>query len=203
MTALERSDPTACARSLTQALAGWLAIPAMLVACAEPAPAAAPAEPSSTAATPPAVSAAAPTASSEAPAATGGSAAPPAAASSAAPAPEPEPTVAVVVKNIGMHIGGGPHDDATKAPIKLSVAPHFDAFAKCFAKAEDTKKGGDFGVDLRIERDGGKAKVTEPRTGIKGDDFKACVLGVFEAIDFQKPKGGATVVSYSLRFTPE
>lgn len=113
-----------------------------------------------------------------------------------------EPEVEVEVKNIGMHIGGGPNDKETKAPIKISVEPHFEAFERCFAKADDPTKGGDFGVDLRIEREGGTAKVTEPRTAIKGDAFEDCVLAVFQAIDFQKPKGGATVVSYSLRFTP-
>jgi hypothetical protein len=133
------------------------------------------------------------------------SAEPPTAASAPLEAEEPadEPEVAVEVKNIGMHIGGGPNDKETKAPIKSSVEPHFDAFARCFAKAEDTAKGGDFGVDLRIEPKGGKAKVSEPRTAIRGDDFKGCVISVFEAIDFHEPKGGATVVSYSLRFTPE
>ena len=64
-------------------------------------------------------------------------------------------------------------------------------------------KGGDFGVDLRIEKDGGKAKVSHPRTSLKADGFKECVLSVFEAIDFEKPKGGTTTVSYSLRFTPK
>jgi hypothetical protein len=114
----------------------------------------------------------------------------------AAPLPD------VKVANIGMHIGGGPNDAPTKAPIKLSVEPHFDEFRRCFALVEDPKKGGDFGIDLRIEKDGGKAKVTKPRTALKGEGFTPCMVGVFEKIDFRKPKGGATVVSYSLRFTP-
>ncbi|WP_437787252.1 hypothetical protein [Sorangium sp. So ce1097] len=106
------------------------------------------------------------------------------------------------VANIGMHIGGGPHDDYTKEPIKRSVAPHFDEFRRCFALAEDPTKGGDFGIDLRIEKDGGKAEVRKPRTALKGQAFTKCVVGVFERIDFQKPRRGPTVVSYSLRFTP-
>ncbi|KYF53822.1 hypothetical protein BE08_42870 [Sorangium cellulosum] len=106
------------------------------------------------------------------------------------------------VANIGMHIGGGPHDDHTKEPIKRSVAPHFDDFRRCFALAEAPAKGGDFGIDLRIEKDGGKAEVRKPRTAIKGEAFTKCVVGVFERIDFLKPRRGPTVVSYSLRFTP-
>jgi pyruvate/2-oxoglutarate dehydrogenase complex dihydrolipoamide acyltransferase (E2) component len=126
------------------------------------------------------------------------------ASASATPAPVAEPPLpSVKVVNIGMHIGGGPNDDITKEPIRRSVHPHFDEFRRCFAKVEDPKKGGDFGVDLRIERAGGKAKVSHPRTALKGKEFKACVVSVFEGIEFLKPKGGTTTVSYSLRFTPK
>ena len=109
---------------------------------------------------------------------------------------------AVKVSNIGMHIGGGPNDDVTKDPIRRSVHPHFDEFRRCFAQVEDAKKSGDFGVDLRIDRAGGKARVSHPRTTLKGKEFRACVVHTFEEIDFLKPKGGTTTVSYSLRFTP-
>jgi hypothetical protein len=108
----------------------------------------------------------------------------------------------VKVANIGMHIGGGPNDDVTKDPIRRSVQPHFDAFRRCFAMVEDPKKGGDVGVDLRIDRTGGKAAVSHPRTAIKGKEFKECVVRTFEGIEFLKPRGGTTTVSYSLRFTP-
>ncbi|WP_437994505.1 hypothetical protein [Sorangium sp. So ce145] len=129
------------------------------------------------------------------------SAAPDPASAAAAPA-DAGPLPKVKVANIGMHIGGGPHDDFTKEPIKRSVAPHFDEFRRCFALAEDPTKGGDFGIDLRIEKDGGKAEVRKPRTALKGQAFTKCVVGVFEQIDFLKPRKGPTVVSYSLRFTP-
>lgn len=129
-------------------------------------------------------------------------AAPTASGSPEAPgAGEPLPKVKVV--NIGMHVGGGKNDAAEKDPIRRSVEPHFDELRRCFARVEDPKKGGDFGMDLRIDKDGGKAKVSHPRTALKGKDFEDCVIKVFEAIDFRKPKGGTTVVSYSLRFTPE
>jgi hypothetical protein len=108
----------------------------------------------------------------------------------------------VKVTNIGMHIGGGPYDAATKEPIKRSVEPHMDAFRRCFALVADPKKTGDFGVDLRIDKAGGKATVSHPRTALKGKEFEECVVTVFKGIDFLKPKKGTTVVSYSLRFTP-
>jgi hypothetical protein len=101
-----------------------------------------------------------------------------------------------------MHIGGGPNDDATKAPIAQSVAPHFAEIEACYAQAIGTPKNGDFGVDLLIEAKGGPAKVSNPRSTLPGDAFRACMVGVFEAIEFQKPKGGRTIVSYSLGFEP-
>ena len=113
-----------------------------------------------------------------------------------------EPLPPVKVKNIGMHIGGGPHDDVTKKPIADSVKPHFDALRVCWKHAEDQSKPVDFGVDLLIPREGGKAKVSHPRTAMKSEEFRSCVVGVFEAIEYLKPKTGTTMVSYSVRFTP-
>ena len=125
---------------------------------------------------------------------------------SAAPAesapPEDEPLPNVEVKNIGMHIGGGPNDNETKRPIKESVQPHFDALRRCWKLVDDPAKPGDFGVDLLIPHEGGKAEVSHPRSALKGEGFEACIVGVFEKIDFKKPKTGKTMVSYSLRFTP-
>jgi hypothetical protein len=120
---------------------------------------------------------------------------------SAATAPPP-PLPHVKIENIGMHIGGGPNDAVNKAPIADSVAPHFDEVRACWARVEDLARGGDFGVDLLIQPEGGRAKVSNPRTGIHGDAFKSCVVAVFEQVDFQKPRKGLTMVSYSLRFTP-
>lgn len=121
---------------------------------------------------------------------------------SAAPSAAAAPAVPVDVKNIGMHIGGGPNDDETKAPIKRSVAKHMDALAACFGKASEPK-GGVVRLDLRIDKAGGKAKIQQLKNGVPGEAFEECVRGVFEAIDFEKPKTGTTVVSYSLRFTPK
>ena len=136
------------------------------------------------------------------PAAASGTTTPAAPTSPAATAAAEPPLPRVAVANIGMHIGGGPNDDVTKDPVRRSVQPHFDAFRRCFAQVEDARKAGDFGVDLRIDAAGGKARVSHPRTTLKGKDFKECVVGVFGAIDFLKPRRGTTTVSYSLRFTP-
>ena len=83
-----------------------------------------------------------------------------------------------------------------------SVEPYFDSLKRCFPLVEDPKKSGDFGIDLLIDKAGGKAKVSHPRTTMKGAGFKECMVAAFEAIDFKKPRGGNTMVSYSVRFTP-
>jgi hypothetical protein len=109
----------------------------------------------------------------------------------------------VRVTNIGMHIGGGPNDSATKAPIRASVEPHFDDFKRCYPLVGETKRTGDFGIDLRIPRGGGQAEVRTPRTALGGPEFTRCMVEAFARIEFRKPLGGDTVVSYSLRFVPE
>ncbi|MGD0526345.1 MAG: hypothetical protein ABSE49_14435 [Polyangiaceae bacterium] len=130
----------------------------------------------------------------------------PAASVAAEPPPtasaSPPPLPRVKVENIGMHIGGGPNDALNKAPIAESVAPHFDEVRACWAKVDDPTKGGDFGVDLLIQPEGGRAKVSNPRTAIHPAAFKDCVVAVFEQIDFKRNLKGLTMVSYSLRFTP-
>jgi hypothetical protein len=108
----------------------------------------------------------------------------------------------VTVENIGMHIGGGPNDAETKAPIGGSVAPHFAELADCWSQLADPKRAGDFGVDLLIPREGGIAIVSHPRTSLAPDAFRDCVVGVFGRIEFSRPRTGKTTVSYSLRFTP-
>jgi hypothetical protein len=109
---------------------------------------------------------------------------------------------AVKVENIGMHIGGGPNDAISKAPIGDSVVPHMDELRACWAQVGDPARGGDFGIDLLIPAAGGRADVSHPRTSLRPDAFRDCVVAVFTAIDFQKPRTGRTTVSYSLRFTP-
>jgi len=105
------------------------------------------------------------------------------------------------VENIGLHIGGGPNDAETKAPFLNAVAERFPAFMDCYRKNEDPAQGGRFGVDLHIARSGGHPRIEQPRTSLRGPDFRACLGAVFESVDFQKPKHGATTLSYSLRFT--
>jgi hypothetical protein len=107
----------------------------------------------------------------------------------------------VKVENVGLHIGGGPNDDATKAPYLAAAEKQFDALRACYTKVEEPMKGGTFGVDLHIGRAGGRPQVKQPRTGMKGTDFRDCVVKAFEQMEFEKPKKGPTVISYSVRYS--
>ena len=104
------------------------------------------------------------------------------------------------VENIGLHVGGGPNDADTKAPFQRAVAARFPQFLDCYRKNEDPEKGGRFGIDLHIARAGGRPKVEQPRTAMRGQDFRACVQSVFESVEFEKTKK-PTTISYSLHFT--
>lgn len=106
----------------------------------------------------------------------------------------------VRVETIGLHIGGGPNDEATKAPFRRSIEKSFASFRSCYRSSEQGDSGGVYGVDLRIERAGGKPQVRGPRTGMRGKAFRQCMVEAFENVDFEAP-GKPTVISYSLRFT--
>jgi hypothetical protein len=124
--------------------------------------------------------------------------------SAAAPVASGQPPPAlpeVVVESVGMHVGGGRNDEAEKAPFKAAIEPHFEEFRRCYVHIEQPGKGGTFGVDLFVGREGGKPEVRQPRTGMSGEKFRNCVVGVFNSIDFERPRAGPTVISYSLRFS--
>lgn len=137
---------------------------------------------------------------------------PPAVVDSGPPAPPPvvdagpPPKPKVKVQYIGMHVGGGPFDDATKKPFETTLAPHHPAAAECWAKHITKNKPFDMGVDLLIEASGGHPKVSNPRVRFeKGEEdgqFIPCIVAVFEAVDFPPLSRGKSGVSYSLRFTP-
>lgn len=121
----------------------------------------------------------------------------------AAPEPPkpPAPLPDVEVKNVGLHIGGGPNDNVTKRPIREAVKLYFDDLRECYAKALSPKDKETFGVDIRIPGDGGKAKITKPRTAMKGEGLEACLVGVFETVEFSRPpKGMPMTVSFSVEF---
>ena len=67
----------------------------------------------------------------------------------------------------------------------------------------DKTRGGDVGVDLLIPPQGGKPKVSHPRSTVEGEGFLPCCVAFFEGMEFDKTKsGGFQGVSYSVRFKP-
>jgi hypothetical protein len=99
-----------------------------------------------------------------------------------------------------MHIGGGPNDVETKRPFISVIEGGFERMRLCYQKAEEPGKGGTFGVDLRIEREGGHPTVQAVRTAMKGDELRRCLEGAFQSLEFGKPAKGATVLSASVHF---
>ncbi len=106
----------------------------------------------------------------------------------------------VTVRNVGLHIGGGSNDAASKAPFQKAVEAKFEDFLQCYKKVEAPGKGGVFGVDMFIRREGGHPEVRQPRTGMKGSEFRECVANVFQSVVFDRPRQGPTVISYSIKF---
>lgn len=112
------------------------------------------------------------------------------------------PLPAVDVRNVGMHIGGEKNTKDQKRPIRATISKHYDAMKRCWGKAVDPPKKATFGVDIRIEGEGGPAKITNPRNGLKGEGVTECLVGVFEAIEFPpQPHNADRMVSYSIEFT--
>ncbi len=101
-----------------------------------------------------------------------------------------------------MHIGGGPNDDANKAPLLASIAPHHEALGRCWA-ALPNKPRVELGVDAHVPGKGGRAKIDHPRSTVPDASFVACAVAVFTQIEFLPPKSGLdTTVSASLRLSP-
>jgi hypothetical protein len=107
----------------------------------------------------------------------------------------------VEVKQMGLHIGGGPNDVEHHAVYADPISLRFEDIRQCYLLVQDNPKKASFGVDLLIPSKGGKAKIENYRTAIGGKDFHLCVLGVFGSIEFKGP-GKATMVSYSVLFKP-
>jgi hypothetical protein len=107
---------------------------------------------------------------------------------------------AVEVKQMGLHIGGGPNDAEHHALYAEPITRRFEDIRQCYSLAQDNKKAS-FGVDLLIPSKGGRPKIENYRTAIGGKDFHLCVLGVFGSIEFKAP-GKSTMVSYSVLFKP-
>jgi hypothetical protein len=117
-----------------------------------------------------------------------------------ADAKEPEaPLPDVDISNIGMHIGGEKNTAEQKRPIREAVQPHYDALRRCYAEEQKPDAEITFGVDILIDRKGGLAKISHPRSGFGRKSVTNCMVAAFEKIEF--PSSGKPMnVSFSLRF---
>jgi hypothetical protein len=106
---------------------------------------------------------------------------------------------AVNVRNVGLHVGGGPNDAASKQPFLRAIERQFPEFLRCYQLVGEPGKEGTFGVDLHVPTAGGTARVEQPRTGLTGDEFRACMVSAFEKVVFE-PTKKPVVISYSVRF---
>ena len=105
----------------------------------------------------------------------------------------------VRVESVGMHVGGGANDPASKEPFQRALAKQFPELRGCYRLIEEPKSGT-FGVDLHIPRGGGKPRVEQPRTALRGDAFRDCVIRAFQNTEFEKTKL-PMVISYSVKFS--
>lgn len=106
------------------------------------------------------------------------------------------------VKSFGLHLSGGAKDDETRAAFLRQLEHGFPDYLECYRELETPGKEGTFGADLRIEAQGGRARVEQTRTKLSGDAFKQCMVRSIEALRFKAPPNGrALMVSYSVKFS--
>jgi hypothetical protein len=111
------------------------------------------------------------------------------------------PLPELAVKSFGLHLGGGARDDATRDAYLRQLEHGFPDYLECYRELDVPGKEGTFGVDLRIEGQGGRPRVEQTRTKLSGDDFKQCMVRSIEALRFKPPPSGrALMVSYSVKF---
>lgn len=105
----------------------------------------------------------------------------------------------VSIRHIGLHVGGGPNDDATRKPILRAVEGHFTRFLRCYTLVDRPLVGGVYGLDLHVPAAGGRAEVKATRQKLGSPEFDGCMVEAFRQVRFPRPPR-PTVVSYSLRF---
>ncbi len=109
----------------------------------------------------------------------------------------------VTLRLLGMHIGGGPNDEPSKRPFVGAVTSGFSAMRSCYRLVDEPERGGSFGVDLRIPRDGGAPSIDQIRTRLGPEAFLGCMREALLGLSFAPPPRGPTVVSVSVAFALE
>lgn len=115
---------------------------------------------------------------------------------------EPDPARGlpeISIRHIGLHVGGGPNDDATRQPILRAFEQRTQEFLWCYRQVERPLRGGVYGVDLYVPAAGGNPEVRATRQRLGSPEFQECMGKAFQGVNLPRPPR-ATVVSYSLRF---
>lgn len=101
-----------------------------------------------------------------------------------------------------MHVGGAAKDTELRREVQRTLERGFPRFLDCYRLVEEPGSEGTFGADLRVAGEGGRAKVEQPRTKLRGEAFRGCMIKAFESTRFDPPSSGrALVVSYSVKFS--
>jgi hypothetical protein len=106
------------------------------------------------------------------------------------------------VKSFGLHVGGAANDSEQRKEAQRTLERGFPRYLDCYRLIEAPGSEGTFGADLRVSAEGGKPTVGQPRTALRGEAFRACMVKAFESARFDPPSSGrAIVVSYSVKFS--
>jgi hypothetical protein len=117
-----------------------------------------------------------------------------------------ESTTSVVykvnLKTIGLHVGGGPNDDATRKPLLALLELSFPDLQRCAEQLSPLPTQlTSFGIDLYIGAQGGHAEARQIRTRLGPEAFRVCVKQALTALRFPAPPQ-PRVISYSVGFSP-
>ena len=106
------------------------------------------------------------------------------------------------MKSFGLHVGGAAKDNELKREVQRTLERGFPRYLDCYRLIEQPGSEGTFGADLHVPVEGGKPKVGQPRSALRGNAFRACMVKAFESARFDPPSSGrAVVVSYSVKFS--
>ncbi len=103
------------------------------------------------------------------------------------------------MRHVGLHIGGGPNDEAGRRPFLRAIESRHRQFLHCYRYVREPLRGGTFGADLFVARGGGAPEVRRTRQRLGPGEFESCMVDAFNSVRFAAP-GKPTSLSYSLRF---
>jgi hypothetical protein len=106
------------------------------------------------------------------------------------------------LKSIGLHVGGGPNDEATRKPLLALLELSFPDLHRCAEQLSPLPTQlSSFGIDLYVGAQGGHAEARQVRTRLGSEAFRVCVKQALTQLKFPAPPK-PRVISYSVGFSP-